>query len=534
VDEQYSSSLLFGIPKQMTLSLEQIQSIAASPYIPPNGDPYSRIAKIHKYWSRKPWSVIDQLLDNYTKPDDVVLDPFCGSGVIGLQAIRAGRNFEGSDLNPFAIRLTRETINGEFNSYSFQLALEGLRLQVMDTINDLYKIDGDLVLYSIPSKSDLPGYNAVILKANSTKAVKTSVKLEDLPKVNFKAEDDPLLPDQYFPKKFYKDRFSYKGVEKVSQLFSERNLLALSRLYHAIDQLDAELKSHFELCLTNTLLHVSKLKSEKVRPLGVNNYWIPDDFIEENVWWRFEDRCKQFQIAKETITKALQTTSPQDRKEPNITIADATNLMHLPDNSVDYILTDPPYGDAIQYSELSLIWNCWIRQLYETENEIIINPEQSKDSQTYASMLEKFLIEASRVLKLDCPMTISFHSKDISLWCELAASLYACGFELENLFTSHGVGSPFTKNWASFSPKSDIYITIRNRRFKDRTTEVTPGLEFLQSLGEFANDNLDSGQQIYDFFVLASVNEIMKGFRLTGLHKKTMASIVERFQKLHE
>ena len=518
----------------MTLSLHKIKAIASTPHIPPNGDPYSRIAKIHKYWSRKPWSAIDQLINTYTQPGDVILDPFCGSGVIGLQALKAGRSFEGSDLNPFAVRLTRETITGEFDPLAFQAALEVLRLQVMNSINHLYRLNGDLVLYSIPSKSELSGHNAVVQRNDSPKGSRVFIHLEDLPKIAFRAEDDPSLPDQDFPEKFYKDRFSYKGVKKVSQLFSERNLYALSLLYHAIYDLEPAIRSHFELCMTNTLLHVSKLKSEKVRPLGVNNYWIPDDFIEENVWWRFEDRCKQFSIAKNTIAKTLHTSTEQHRPISNVTIADATNLVHVPDDYIDYILTDPPYGDAIQYSELSFIWNCWLKQVYEIENEIVINPEQNKDSETYTGMLEMFLIEASRVLKFDGLMTISFHSRDISLWCELAVSLYECGFELEDLFTSHGVGSPFTKNWASFSPKSDIYITVRNRRHKDRKAKVGSGLEFIKSLDEFAGESLVSQQQLYDFLVLASVNEIMKGVRLTGLQNKTMASLIEHFKIAHE
>ena len=53
------------------------------------------------------------------------------------------------------------------------------------------------------------------------------------------------------------------------------------------------------LAFTNTVLHVSKLKGENVRPLGVNNYWIPDDHIEENVWFRYVERVKLVCDAKE-------------------------------------------------------------------------------------------------------------------------------------------------------------------------------------------------------------------------------------------
>ena len=71
---------------------------------------YSRVAKLHKYWSRKPWFVIDKYIEKYSKKGDLVLDPFCGSGIIGLQSVLANRNFIGYDLNPFAVFLTKEIL----------------------------------------------------------------------------------------------------------------------------------------------------------------------------------------------------------------------------------------------------------------------------------------------------------------------------------------------------------------------------------------------------------------------------------------
>ena len=72
---------------------------------------YSRVAKLHKYWSRKPWFVVDQYIEKYSKKNHVVLDPFCGSGIIGLQSVLADRNFIGYDLNPFAVFLAKKSMD---------------------------------------------------------------------------------------------------------------------------------------------------------------------------------------------------------------------------------------------------------------------------------------------------------------------------------------------------------------------------------------------------------------------------------------
>ena len=47
-------------------------------------------------------------------------------------------------------------------------------------------------------------------------------------------------------------------------------------------------------------------------------------------------------------------------------------LDEFKNNSVDYIITDPPYGDVIQYSELSFMWNSWLDLDYKNKNEVII------------------------------------------------------------------------------------------------------------------------------------------------------------------
>jgi DNA modification methylase len=43
-------------------------------------------------------------------------------------------------------------------------------------------------------------------------------------------------------------------------------------------------------------------------------------------------------------------------------------LPTIQDNSIDLVLTDPPYGSNVQYLELSHFWFPWNRDLYEIED----------------------------------------------------------------------------------------------------------------------------------------------------------------------
>lgn len=48
-----------------------------------------------------------------SKPDDLVLDPFAGSGTVGVVALRHGRNFVGIELNPDYAEMARQRIEND-------------------------------------------------------------------------------------------------------------------------------------------------------------------------------------------------------------------------------------------------------------------------------------------------------------------------------------------------------------------------------------------------------------------------------------
>ena len=75
-----------------------------------NKKEYSDVYKIHKYWARKPWNVVAEYIDKYSSEGDLVIDPFCGSGLTGAESILQNRNFLGIDLNPMATMITKGTL----------------------------------------------------------------------------------------------------------------------------------------------------------------------------------------------------------------------------------------------------------------------------------------------------------------------------------------------------------------------------------------------------------------------------------------
>jgi methylase of polypeptide subunit release factors len=76
--------------------------------IPP--EPHTAMYVWHKYWSRKTWNVVGEHIRAYAREQEVVFDPFAGSGVTAIEAARSKRRAIVCDLNPCASRITELTL----------------------------------------------------------------------------------------------------------------------------------------------------------------------------------------------------------------------------------------------------------------------------------------------------------------------------------------------------------------------------------------------------------------------------------------
>jgi len=69
--------------------------------------PHRPVYRMHRYFARRPYSVFAEMVDHYSNPGDVILDPFCGGGVTLVEGVLQQRRVIGFDLNPMATTITR-------------------------------------------------------------------------------------------------------------------------------------------------------------------------------------------------------------------------------------------------------------------------------------------------------------------------------------------------------------------------------------------------------------------------------------------
>lgn len=129
--------------KTKELAFAKIRKVRAPAFehinrqIPP--EPHTAMYVWHKYWSRKTWNVVGEHIQAYTREQQVVFDPFAGSGVVAIEAARHKRRAIVCDLNPVASRITELTLH-PVKTVKLHEAFERVRERVQKRITDLYII----------------------------------------------------------------------------------------------------------------------------------------------------------------------------------------------------------------------------------------------------------------------------------------------------------------------------------------------------------------------------------------------------------
>jgi hypothetical protein len=195
---------------------------------------------------------------------------------------------------------------------------------------------------------------------------------------------------EWYPKNqlYYDDGEPFKEKQhhdSLDQLFTKRNLRAVAMLYEAIEAESSPLLRKFLEGAFTSMVHLCA----RMMPVGIpapsnhytyfsspgwtrHSYWSADQFMEQNVWDKFEGAV----IGHQGLTNAKNESNALlgDVKltddwqkvlagEADIAVVtdDCIKLMKkMPDECADYIFTDPPYDASIQYGELSYLWNAWL------------------------------------------------------------------------------------------------------------------------------------------------------------------------------
>jgi hypothetical protein len=113
----------------------------------------------------------------------------------------------------------------------------------------------------------------------------------------------------------------------------------------------------------------------------------------------------------------------------------SAHLGSIPDSSIDYIFIDPPFGDNLNYSQLNLLWEGWLRLRTNVASEAIMDRFTKRDLAFYQEKLRECLAEFRRILKPGRWMTVEFHNSKNAVWNAIQAAILEAGFVIADVRT---------------------------------------------------------------------------------------------------
>ena len=203
-----------------------------------------------------------------------------------------------------------------------------------------------------------------------------------------------------------------QNVNYFHELFTKRNLLALAILRKEIDSMKNAEGDFLRFVFSSSLKWASRqshLRGEIVEGWALHAYWIYPKSLEINVWNTFERRWQAVARGKRYSNRTIEACrfaeSFDDLSRGRATcliLTGSSTDLPLPSESVDTIVTDPPYGANVNYGELSDYWTIWFRdgKLIDKKDEVIVNRTQAKKVEDYESLLHSVFKECYRVLKI--------------------------------------------------------------------------------------------------------------------------------------
>lgn len=216
----------------------------------------------------------------------------------------------------------------------------------------------------------------------------------------------------------------HEGITHLHHFFFPRVLSVLDAMFEEIQSRGAadEPRRLLTLLFTSQLVNLSLMNryrptvSFPYNPMSGTLY-VGSQVSEANPFVAYRNKVKRLVAAKQALsgTKGVVCTSTQ-----------STAGIGAP--LLDYVFVDPPFGDNLPYSELSFIWEGWLRVITNQQPEAIVSTCQSKSVADYQALMQRCLEPLYACLKPGRWMTVEFHNSKNGIWQALQEAMSRAGF----------------------------------------------------------------------------------------------------------
>jgi len=260
--------------------------------IPPEA--HTAMYNWHKFWSRKTWNVVAEFIKTYCPQNGVVFDPFAGSGVSAIEALKNGRRTIACDILPVATEIIRLTIK-PVSTKKLREAYERVEKKVKDKVLSLYKTKCRNCGAEFPLTCAIWKQDKCIEIRYPACSKCRDKRTKDTPPVDFDEEmlkkiEKKEITEWYPRQKLYhingkpfKEKQQY---ESLDGLFTKRNLQALAWLMEVIeDEPSREMREFLKIGFSSMVHLCTKMCPVRpTRPYSSawteQSYWFAEEFME--------------------------------------------------------------------------------------------------------------------------------------------------------------------------------------------------------------------------------------------------------------
>ena len=281
-------------------------------------------------------------------------------------------------------------------------------------------------------------------------------------------------------------RMKSSQIKYIHQFYFEKMRYILGYMWALASQItDSRIQNFVKYWLDSQFVNLSY--RNRYRPnvsfpynpmTGV--FYIPMMSCESNPFVAYKNKLSKIINAFKSIneTKACSLVSNS-----------STSDLPINNNSVDYIFTDPPFGENIYYSDLNFYVEAWNGVYTQTEPEAIVDKVKAKSTYSYNKLIENCFKEYYRVLKPGKWITVVFSNTSASIWNAIQNSLRAVGFIIVNVSSLDKQQGSFQSVNTTTAVKQDLVITCY-KPSKELASKLESSYSDTNSVWEFISEHL--------------------------------------------
>lgn len=178
-------------------------------------------------------------------------------------------------------------------------------------------------------------------------------------------------------------------------------------------------------------------------------YYVPSQISECSPWYNLAGKSKRLPVAFQLNYAQLKGV---------VTGTSSSSVIKLPDESIDYIFTDPPFGENIYYADLNFMVEAWHGVFSNAGAEAIVDKAKKKGLPEYQELIRSCFAEYYRVLKPGRWITIVFHNSRNAVWNAIQEALQSVGFVVADVRTLDKQQGSY-RQVTSMATKQDLVIS---------------------------------------------------------------------------